>query len=206
MSKKCHEGGNKHNFQPRFSVTPPSDEVIKELAYQYTGSAVTNQIEQSQTKKYEQDVCVWCGKVVEIPADQGNKKQNEPEQNMEGHRNQAFLKFVFRKRMNDKYHDHGTHSSCSAGGLVVYIWEYYRAKELGIKGDPFVEIGAIVREAQYHGCQWVFKPDPNYPEGTYGGLSVKALDMIKQAMNRGSRWWDYYDNKEYWIKDNDTLR
>ena len=72
---ECHEGGTKHNFQPRFSIISPHEKSIKELAFQGSGSEVTNQIEKSQGKIYECDVCIWCGKVV-------GKKDSDPPKNM----------------------------------------------------------------------------------------------------------------------------
>lgn len=52
MGHECFRGGQKHCFEPRYNVLPPTDEVIKHLASQYTGSAVTNQIAESSLRMY----------------------------------------------------------------------------------------------------------------------------------------------------------
>jgi len=62
FSKKdrCYNGGNRHNFQPRYEETPNivlkstnvrnmSPEQIKSILYQ---------------KVYIKDICVWCGKEI----------------------------------------------------------------------------------------------------------------------------------------------
>jgi hypothetical protein len=59
------------------------------------------------------------------------------------------LKFLPQDKMSSRYHDHGTHSSCQSGGELVFIWEMERATKLGIQGDPWVEIGAIIKEIAY---------------------------------------------------------
>lgn len=57
---QCYNGGQKHNFQPRYTEEPKevnmhtdffglSDETMKRL---------------STRRVYEFDICVWCGKKV----------------------------------------------------------------------------------------------------------------------------------------------
>jgi hypothetical protein len=50
----CYRGGNMHNFQPRYTN-------ISEVP-----SKNKNILLKPSTKKYVRDVCVWCGKAIEI--------------------------------------------------------------------------------------------------------------------------------------------
>ena len=62
FTKKCFNGGNKHNFKPRYSN-----------CFGEVGKGVVSRIESmkgdyfSSLKEdvYERDVCTWCGKTIE---------------------------------------------------------------------------------------------------------------------------------------------
>ena len=70
-ASRCHNGGKRHQFEARYSeaskpipgfkmaATPwMTDEAVIELAKCGT----------MRTATYEGDVCIWCGKVVNVPA------------------------------------------------------------------------------------------------------------------------------------------
>lgn len=60
MGKKCYNGGNKHNFEPRYDEVPtPESMKFDEISFvsypqEYRKLFVR--------KVYIKDICKWCGK------------------------------------------------------------------------------------------------------------------------------------------------
>lgn len=94
------------------------------------------------------------------------------------------LKFVPCERIPPYYHDHSTHSSCRAGGELVY--DRVESEVIGI--HEFCEIGAIHYQLamwtnergddSVSGCVPVFKANPRLKEQIGGGLTPKMLREI----------------------------
>ena len=58
FKNRCYNGGNKHNFQPRYSE--------KESLFKIKGELLT--IDEARKlmyyKVYEKDICKWCGEEI----------------------------------------------------------------------------------------------------------------------------------------------
>lgn len=59
--ERCYNGGNKHNFQPRYSEQENENMAGLQSA---RGRNIHHLREILLKEVYEQDVCEWCGKVV----------------------------------------------------------------------------------------------------------------------------------------------
>jgi len=59
MSKKCYNGGNKHNFKPRYDEVPFG---VKNIKGKYT--CVSELKSLLVYNVYVKDVCTWCGKEI----------------------------------------------------------------------------------------------------------------------------------------------
>jgi hypothetical protein len=56
---KCYDGGNQHNFQPRYDEVPNSAGVKIQNA-----PSVSSLRSVMYYQVYVKDICVWCGKEV----------------------------------------------------------------------------------------------------------------------------------------------
>ena len=87
--------------------------------------------------------------------------------------------------------------------MLVFIWSSYHCER--ISGNGWVEIGAIIHQMYMRddesGSDMVFKPNPNYAEGTGGGLLPEALDAIKKSIEHYGDWWELSKGEEYSIND-----
>ena len=112
---------------------------------------------------------------------------------------EAKLKFEECIKIPKYYCDHSTHSSCSGGGYLVYIWDgnRYKGSNRDSKGkflEPYVEVGAIIKQMCYFtneegladisSCRRVFKINPNYGIAAGGGLTPKMLRSIANFINK----------------------
>lgn len=65
FKSRCYNGGNKHNFEPRYS-----SESTPTIYPSHTGrssvDAIVEVVNESRhnVDRYHGDVCTWCGKVV----------------------------------------------------------------------------------------------------------------------------------------------
>jgi len=59
FKSRCYNGGNKHNFVPRY------DEKPSELKFSLSQTSAKEIRTLKFYTVYIQDVCVWCGKTVE---------------------------------------------------------------------------------------------------------------------------------------------
>ena len=57
--ERCYNGGNKHNFKPRFSEKPTEQGIskVKGCSPKEVRTFIFYDV-------YEKDICVWCGKEV----------------------------------------------------------------------------------------------------------------------------------------------
>lgn len=62
---KCYNGGNKHNFQPRYTEMATGISPTK-----ISGMTTTEEVKSLRSlcinNVYIGDICVWCGKVVKV--------------------------------------------------------------------------------------------------------------------------------------------
>ena len=58
-SSKCYSGGNRHNFQPRYSEIP--SQINKVNSTGMDGDELKSLL---TLKVYNGDICSWCGKVI----------------------------------------------------------------------------------------------------------------------------------------------
>jgi hypothetical protein len=56
--KRCYNGGNKHNFQPRY------DEKFNPTKFRGEGYDISDLQKLFTDYTYVKDVCVWCGKEI----------------------------------------------------------------------------------------------------------------------------------------------
>ena len=58
-NKYCYNGGNKHNFQPRYTDVP-------NVRVPTSGSGLSNEALKIllMHNEYVYDICTWCGKIV----------------------------------------------------------------------------------------------------------------------------------------------
>jgi hypothetical protein len=60
FKSRCYNGGNRHNFQPRF------DEVDRQRVTQLQNVPSAEDLRRIITLNvYVRDVCVWCGETIE---------------------------------------------------------------------------------------------------------------------------------------------
>lgn len=60
LKNKCCNGGNKHNFKPRFTERPSGLKKIAEIQY----TSIDELRSLFILREYVCDVCKWCGKII----------------------------------------------------------------------------------------------------------------------------------------------
>ena len=63
-SNKCVDGGNCHNFQPRYDEKSHPTLTKMEWGFDEYGVERVLNASRNTTTTYVKDVCVWCGKEI----------------------------------------------------------------------------------------------------------------------------------------------
>ena len=63
---RCYNGGNLHRFEARYSEKSEPQEICASLYNQIPFFEISDCIESNtkREKKYEHDICIWCGKII----------------------------------------------------------------------------------------------------------------------------------------------